>query len=70
MKELLKELIDFSHRATPSEFKEVFGEHISTHLWNKFSFKYKYDLIRFVNTLDEENFTKLTEYLTKETLVA
>lgn len=60
---MLKKIIFIEQTATPNTFKTIFGEGISTHLWNKFSNKYNHSLTRLAMTLDRENYKKLEEFL-------
>ena len=52
---------EFESVANPNTFKKIFGD-VGHHLWNQFSQKCDYNLVKFTRILDEQNNTALMDY--------
>lgn len=62
MTQIFRMLREFESTANPNTFKKLFGEKCATHLWNQFSQKCDYNLVRFTRILDSQNHEALMLY--------
>ena len=63
---VLKEFAEFTRRAGRSEFIEVFGERMGTHLWSELVNRYSRDMSALLCVLDNENMDMLARHLVKK----
>lgn len=61
MTNIFRMLREFESTANPNTFKKIFGEG-SNHLWNIFSSRCDYNLVKFTRVLDSENHALLMAY--------
>lgn len=61
-KSIIVALVVFLGSATETEFQEIFGESLGSHLWAKFYSNSKYNY-NFLNEVSNHNLTILEKYL-------
>jgi hypothetical protein len=62
MEKIFRMLREFESNANPGTFKIIFKES-ANHLWNQFTYKCDYNIVRFTRILDSENHKALMSYL-------
>lgn len=61
--QVIERLATFARDAQDDEFKEIFGDVIGRHLFEKFAYIHNFDLLSWYCNLDLENRGRLIAYL-------